>query len=228
MRLVAPTSLVISPPEEHIFGGAPRRFRDASDRARADWASADPARQARQAGCESTADGVLVPFFGRPHLATHPAGIVSAEAAPVHATVAILVLHYLTHADGAPVAGEWLAFRDLPDGLFYSPSFASRAEAPIAAAFGGGFGGTRAPGNELGEFRAAAASVGGDELDLADASFAFLALPRLRLAALLWEGDEDYPAEARILFDAAAGHYLAAEDLAGLGEALARRLISSR
>lgn len=223
----ARTSLVISTSGEQI-GGAPRRFRDASDRARADWASANPARQARQAGCESTADGVLVPFFGRPHLVTHPAGIVSAEAAPVHAAVAILVLHYLTHADGAPVAGEWLTFRDLPDGLFYSPSFASRAEAPIAAAFGGASGGARTPGNELGEFRAAAASVGGEELDLADASFAFPALPRLRLAALLWEGDEDFPAEAHILFDAAAGHYLAAEDLAGLGETLARRLTRVR
>ena len=205
--------------------GAPRRFRDALAQAQAEWTAADPARQAGRAGCRVSADGVVVPFFGRPHLVTHPDGGVSADGKAVHAAVAILVLHYLVRADGTPAAGAWLAFRDLPDGLFYAPSFASRAEAPIAAAFGGG---DPSAGRDLEAFRAAALAAGGEALDLADASFSFQALPQLRLAALLWEGDEDFPAEARIVFDAAAGHYLPAEDLAGLGEALTRKLTGGR
>jgi hypothetical protein len=194
-----------------------RRFRAALRRARSEWAAADPVRCAAQAGCGLTASGVVVPFFGQPHLVTHPEGDVSAGGAPAHVAVSILLLHYLLRADGSPPAGEWLAFRELPDGLFYAASFAQRAEAPLAQAFGAG---------GLEALRAAAAAAGGLPLELADAAYAFQALPRLALAALVWAGDDEFPAQASVVFDAAAGHYLPAEDLAGLGGLLARRLIS--
>ena len=163
-----------------------------------------------------------MPFFGQPHLVTHPEGDVSAGGAPAHVAVSILLLHYLLRADGTPPAGEWRTFRELPDGLFYAASFAERAEAPLAQAFGAGSGG----GYELARLHAAAAAAAGLQLDLADAAFAFQALPRLALAALVWAGDEEFPAQASVVFDANAGHYLPAEDLAGLGGLLARRLIS--
>ena len=199
-----------------------RRFRAAWEQARSEWAAADPARCAAQAGCGLSPDGVAVPFFGRPHLVTHPGGDVSAGGAPAHVAVSILLLHYLLRADGVPPAGEWLAFRELPDGMFYAASFAQRAEAPLAQAFGAGSG----SGDGLERFRGAAAVAGGLPLELADAAFAFQALPRLALAVLVWAGDEEFPAQASVVFDAAAGHYLPAEDLAGLGGLLARRLTS--
>src|SRR5665647_3213557 len=117
-----------------------RRFRAAWEQARAEWAAADPARCAAQAGCGLSPDGATVPFFGRPHLVTHPGGDVSAGGAPAHVAVSILLLHYLLRADGVPPAGQWLAFRELPDGMFYAASFARRAEAPLAQAFGAGSG----------------------------------------------------------------------------------------
>jgi hypothetical protein len=163
---------------------------------------------------------VTVPFFGEPHLVTHPGGDVSAAGAPAHVAVSILLLHYLLRADGAQPAGEWLAFRELPDGMFYAVSFAQRAEAPLAQAFGAG------SGAGLEAFRGAALAAGGLPLELADTAFAFQTLPRLALAVLAWEGDDEFPAQVSVVFDAAAGHYLPAEDLAGLGGLLARRLIS--
>jgi hypothetical protein len=199
-----------------------RRFRAAWEQARSEWAAADPARRAAQAGCGLSPDGVSVPFFGRPHLVTHPGGDVSAGGAPAHVAVSILLLHYLLRADGVSPAGEWLAFRELPDGMFYAASFAQRAEAPLAQAFGAG----SSSGDGLARLRAAAAAAGGLPLELADAAFAFQALPRLALAVLVWAGDEELPAQASLVFDAAAGHYLPAEDLAGLGGLLARRLTS--
>jgi hypothetical protein len=66
--------------------------------------------------------------------------------------------------------------------------------------------------------------LGGRSLALADAAYRFEAFPRLPVAVLLWAGDEDIPAQARILFDAHAGHYLPTEDLAGIGDWLAHRL----
>jgi hypothetical protein len=214
-----------------------QRFADALVKARGDWAAADAAACAARAGCECTAAGVLVPLFGRRHLVAHPAGRVTVAgtasgslddagavaAPPVHVAVAILLLHYLLTADGAPPAGTWSSYRELPDGLFYAGSFAARAEEPLTRAFGGPAPqGSGVSGLEA--FREAARRAGGDALTLGDASFRFVALPRVDVAVLVWAGDDEEPGEARVLFDANAGHYLPAEDLAGLGGQLARML----
>jgi hypothetical protein len=214
------TAAVTAPPE--------RRFADALEKAREGWAAAEAAAGAARAGCELVEGGVLVPLFGRPHLVTHPAGEVTAlppgdPAAPgetAHIAVAILLLHYLLFADGAAPAGTWSAYRELPDGLFYAASFAGRAEAPLARAFAGSPDG-------LDAFRAAARAAGGVALTLGDASFRFVALPRVDVAVLVWAGDDEELGEARVLFDAGAGHYLPAEDLAGLGGQLAHRLTAT-
>lgn len=201
-----------------------RRFADALRKARADWVVADAGACAARAGCECAPAGVLVPLLGEPHLVTHPDGAVTAGGAgearggdrQAHAAVAVLLLHYLLSAGGAPPAGRWVSFRELPGGLFYAPAFASRAEVPLAA--------TYAVAAGLPAFRDAAARLGGEPLDLADAAFSFRALPRVQMAVLVWLGDDELPGEARVLYDERAGEYLPAEDLAGLGGLLARRL----
>ena len=197
-----------------------RRFQIALDRARDDWAAADPARCAALAECSFTPEGIVVPYFGRPHLVTHPAGEVTilAAAKPAHASIVIVLLHHLLTADGAAPADRWLAFRELPDGLFYAQAFAGHAEGEIAQKFS----------NDVAAFRQVATALGGAALDLADASFRFQALPRLAVAVLLWAGDDEFPGQARILFDAAAGHYLPTEDLAGIGDWMAHKLISAK
>ena len=198
-----------------------RRFADALAKACEDWAAADAAACAARAGCRTTEDGVLVPLFGTPHLVTHPDGEVATGAQrPVHVAVVILLLHYLLGADGTPPAGRWSAYRELPDGLFYAASFAARAETPLARAFAGS-------GDAVERFRQAARDAGGDALTLGDASFRFVALPRVDVAVLVWAGDDDDPGEVRVLFDTHAGHYLPAEDLAGLGGQLAHRLLAA-
>ena len=205
-----------------------RRFADALAKAREEWAAADAAACAARAGCKLTEGGVLVPLFGAPHIVSHPGGEVTQEAGPgpaepgrpAHVAVAILLLHYLLGADGAPPAGAWSAYRELPDGMFYAFSFMQRAEQPVARAFA-------ASPDGLDGFRAAARALGGDALTLGDASFRFVALPRVDVAVLVWAGDDEEPGEARVLFDASAGHYLPAEDLAGLGGQIAHRLLAA-
>ncbi len=179
-----------------------------------------------------------MPFFGTPHLVTHPGGEVTAGDRPAPTAVGIVLLHYLLQADGTPPADDWCAYRDLPDGLFYAQAFANRAEIPLTEAFalagaaGRESGGPMTSGPAASDpglvrFNAAASAIGGEPLAMADAAYAFRALPRLSLAALLWLGDDDFPTRASIVFDAAAAHYLPAEDLAGLGGVLARRLVAA-
>lgn len=204
-----------------------RRFQSALDRACANWATAVPVRAAALAGCSVTPEGVIVPYFGRAYLVTHPAGIVTGVAEPrptasaparppqpAHISINIVLLHYLLTADGTPPADRWLTFRELPDGLFYAQAFAGHAEGLLAQKFGANLDG----------FRQAALGLGGTGLDLADVAYRFQAFPRLPIAVLVWAGDEDFPGQVRVLFDAHAGHYLPTEDLSGIGDWLAHRL----
>jgi hypothetical protein len=127
----------------------------------------------------------------------------------------ILLLHYLLTADGTPVTGQWIAFRNLPGGLGYDAAFEGRASLRLAHAFG----------SNQPAFEATAKGLAGERLAFGDASFLFRALPRVWLAIVLYLTDEEFPASANVLFDAAASHYMPTEDLAVLGGILAGRLI---
>lgn len=198
-----------------------RRYADALVKARAEWSAADAAACAARAGCQAAPDGVVVPLFGAPHLVAHPGGEVWAEPGrPAESPVAILLLHYLMGADGSPPAGTWSTYRELPDGLFYAAAFARRADQRLARAYAASVG-------ELDGFRRAARDLGGDALTLGDASYRFVGLPRVDVAVVVWAGDDEEPGEARVLFDAHAGHYLPAEDLSELGGRLAHRLVAA-
>jgi hypothetical protein len=220
------------------------RFQKAIEKAVEDWAAADPARCAELAGCGTTSAGVLVPFFGQRYLVSHPDGRVETEPVageaagqgkPAHVSIAILLLHYLLTADAAPTADRWATFRELPGGLFYAQAFAAHAEAPLAALIGGLADGVATDvvggdpvGRRIQELREAGARIGGVALDLADAALRFQALPRVPVAVLLWKGDDEFPGQAGILFDASAHHYLPTEDLAGMGDWLAHQLARGR
>jgi hypothetical protein len=44
---------------------------------------------------------------------------------------------------------------------------------------------------------------------------------------VLWEGDDEFPPNAQLLFDASVGHYLSLEDIVVLGQMTTRRMLHS-
>ena len=158
-------------------------------------------------------------FFGQPYYVHWPEGNVQQIATPSgpDITTRILLLHYLATADGTPQKDQWIAFRNLPGGLGYEAAFQSRANRRLSHTFGT---------NRV-SFEAAARALAGERLSFGDASFLFRLLPRVWLAVVLNLADEEFPANANVLFDAAVSHYLPTEDLAVLGGMLAGRLVKA-
>ena len=158
----------------------------------------------------------VVAFWGRDYLVSYPQGAVrDAEAGePPAMTVQIIILHYLVAADGCPMADRWIAFREFPGGLLYTAAFQRHVSAALAGAYG----------HDAAALARVGSRLGGERLGYGDASFRFRLLPRVALAVTLSVADDEFPADARVLFDAAANHYLSLEDLAGLGEWFAERL----
>lgn len=129
-----------------------------------------------------------------------------------------MLLYYLLTADGAPMSDRWISFRELPDGAFYHQAFQGYSGNVIAHTFS----------DDMEAFEQAARELKGTALPaLAPSAFAFQPLPRVRIACVLWPGDDEFPTRASVLFDAAASHYMPTDGLALLGAGLARRLIKS-
>jgi len=129
----------------------------------------------------------------------------------------VMLLYYLTHSDGTNPAGSWIAFHDLPNGMFYAQAFQGYSGNRLAHSFV----------NNVEGFERAAAVCGGQRIDIGDAAYVFWPLPRVALAAQYWRGDDEFAPRANILFDAAAWHYLTTDGLAVLGSQLVSRLIKA-
>jgi hypothetical protein len=127
-----------------------------------------------------------------------------------------MLIFYLHRADGTAPAGEWIGFRQLPDGAFYHQAFQSYSGDRLAQAFG----------QDHAAFTAAMGRFYGEPIPaLGSLAFAVRPLPLIRLAAVLWPGDEELPSRAAVLFDAAASHHLPTDGLALLGSGLVGRLL---
>jgi hypothetical protein len=200
-------------------------YEPALERAKQSFPGLDPAGVAARASVnlELLDEGqsqFLVPFLGRLYEVHWPSAVVRRAAGDdqgVDVVTRILLLHYLLTADGTPVGAKWITFRQLPGGLAYDAAFQGRANVRLARAFG----------RDRVAFEVAAGTLGGERLDFGDSAFSFRVLPRLWLAAILHLADDEFPANASVLFDASAHHYLPTEDLAVLGGLLASRLIKS-
>ena len=179
----------------------------------------DPARLAQRSGGALGEDGALwLQFWGENYCIPFPELIVRrayADEAPTDLDQALL-LAYLATADGATPSGRYISYRDLPDGMFYAQAFRGYAEMRLVRELGEG---------GVDAFRRGAESIGGQPIDLGNASYFFQVLPRVRLAAVYWLGDEDFPSQASILFEDTAPHYMSTDGLAVLGSHLVNAIV---
>lgn len=185
--------------------------------ARAELRGREPGELAALAGAEYRGGELLIRLLDREYRIAYPQLVAyeleSGKECPEE--LQALLLDYLRRADGTPPSGEWLAFRELPEGQFYYRTFQGYSGDSLVRAFG----------NDLESFKQAARALGGEPLDLGDAAFALRALPHIQMAAVYWRGDQEFSPRATVLFDAAAANYLPAEGLAILGRWLCSKLI---
>jgi hypothetical protein len=128
-----------------------------------------------------------------------------------------LILTYLYSADGAPPIDRWLGFRELPDGLFYAQAFQGYTGTELVRNLNG----------DVAVFRQASEKLQGAALATGDAGYVFQVLPHLKLAVVMWAGDDEFPAQAQVLFQESAPHYLVTEGLAIIGSLLIGHIVKA-
>lgn len=174
----------------------------------------------KRTGFETVADGEFrVPFLNRVYRVVFPGLEFKDETdgqKEVPIQEQILILHYM-RAPAIPVlTGNWISYREIPGASFYHSAFIRRAVDPLKKVFG----------EHIAGFLAAAETLGCRIIDSGDAGCEFRPFPHVPLRLILWAGDDEFPAEANIVFDENIKDILSPEDIAWLAGMVVYRLIS--
>jgi len=127
----------------------------------------------------------------------------------------ILILHYFTQAKGTPITNKVIAFRELPEGANYFPTFSKRAIKPLLDHFG------RQPERLID----AAERLGSHRVDYGDVAVTINAFSYVPITLVLWQGNKEFAPEGNILFDSTISDYLSTYDITVLCETISWKLV---
>jgi hypothetical protein len=180
-----------------------------------------PSKLVMYSGCEQDADGNFrLSFFWQQYVASARVFTIRRvkDGKVPSSFIQSLILTYLASANGTTPSGRWIGFRELPDGMFYAQAFRGYSGTRLVRQLTGG----------IEEFCRAAEALDGQPIaQIGDAGYAFTVLPRVQIAVVYWQGDEDLPSQARVLFEDTAAHYMPTDGLAILGSHLVGYLLKA-
>ena len=170
----------------------------------------DPGRVAEKAAAEFKGRRIILPHLNRRIVLDVDSHVFTMMETGEEAQIwlSILAIHYLNNSDGRQPLGKLKHFREFKEGSFYEPAFNRRTKDILTAVFGA----NPEPMKEAGR------KLGGKIIDSADAAVELRYFPMLPITCLVWRGDDEFPAEASVLFDETAELFFSAEDMAVAGQ----------
>ena len=124
-----------------------------------------------------------------------------------YSTAQILLLRYLLEGTFARPTGAFLAYQDLPWGNVYLRQFQGRCIRRLAKQYGG----------RTQVFRQVMEGLHAVPMDFGDCAYQLEIVDQVSLCLILWEGDDEYPPSAQILFSDNFPSAFSAEDAAYTG-----------
>ena len=126
----------------------------------------------------------------------------------------LFIVHYLLKSKDIEIRNEWISEKDIPGGATF---FRGPHEIPTKL-ISGRF------NNDLHRYTKACEQLNGVPLNLADAAYSFEITSRIPVATLYWVGDDDFPAESKILYDRTIAEHLASDIIYALATGICQRL----
>ena len=120
------------------------------------------------------------------------------------------LLRYLLESRDVAWAGQWKTFREMPWGEMYIKPYTGRVLTRAAFTFG----------TRVAAFKAAAEKMGAEAVNHGDAGYCFHLIGGYQMQILVWEGDEEFPPNAQILYSDNFADGFAAEDRVVAGDIL--------
>ena len=151
-------------------------------------------------------------LLGRTFTVSHPGCEFAAQdggALPPLPTRTFL-LRYLLESREVRFGGSWKTFREMPWGEMYIKPYTGRVLTRAAFSFG----------TRVAAFKAAAEKMGATPLNHGDAGFQFDLIGPYRMQLLVWEGDDEFPPNAQVLYSDNFAEGFAPEDRVVAGDIL--------
>lgn len=194
-------------------------YQFAYDKAVADLREKAPAVVCNNAVAEYSAISgtYVVPFFQKPYVVDVAGGEVYEQATGRRCALGtgMLILHYLAFAQDVEPSGKWITLKEVPNGgMVFYPAFKKEVLDGLVNTFQ----------HDLAAFDRAAVAFGGEKLKMAHSAYTFQAFPRVPLAVLLWEADEEFGGNANFLFDTTVEYFSPVETIICFGYYLGYKL----
>ena len=172
----------------------------------------DPAEAAMRTGAKWDSKEFYVNLLGREYAISHPEYALRAldGGNPPPLPTQTFLLRYLLEGKAVSNKGTWLTFREMPWGELYIKPYTGRVLTRAAFTFG----------TRIAAFRAACEKMGAMAVNHGDAGFQFDFIGGYRMQILVWEGDDEFPPNAQILYSDNFGGGFAAEDRVVAGDIL--------
>ena len=120
------------------------------------------------------------------------------------------LLRYLLESKQVSWGGSWKTFREMPWGEMYITPYTGRVLTRAAFTFG----------TRIDDFRTACEKMGALALPHGDAGYQFDVLGGYQMQLLVWEGDEEFPPSAQVLYSDNFADGFAPEDRVVAGDIL--------
>ena len=174
------------------------------------FASMSPEEMAAKSGVPYADGGFSLTLLTRTVTVSWPEmeAIFTDDGTAAAANIRILLARLIMEGRLTSAHGKMLAYTDMPWGNVYAQQFRGRCILRLAGTYG----------NNLPGFRSACEQLGGQPAASGDVSYDMPVLPGLTLRLILWEGDDEFPAQAQILFSDNFPDAFKAEDNAVVGD----------
>jgi len=168
-------------------------------------------------GCSVINSGFRIPFFQRTYTITAD-DVVDVKGKAVAYAVSVILCKYLLLCPRKPSQDHSLVtYKDFKDAAPLVRNFRSTVEQPISVTFA----------HRIDELEKRCLELGGEHFDAevsCQLAMRFNALPRVPIILLYYDADEEFSAQATLLFQKNVASYLDMECLAMIGGVLAHRL----
>ena len=179
------------------------------------FAALDGLEAAKRLGVPFEKGVFTLKLLGQTYEITHPDYTISGEGFASKALPPqTFLLRCLLEGKKGEATAEFKTFREMPWGELYIQPFTGRVLTRAAFTFG----------TRIAAFRSAAEKLGGLPLRHGDAGYEFDFMDNYRLRLLVWEGDDEFPPSAQLLYSANFETGFSAEDRVVAGDLLINAL----
>ena len=179
------------------------------------FSKADPAEISARLGIPFENNTFKITLLGTDYLVHHPESEIVGvddhiDPKKIPLPTQTYLIRYLLEGKRVPWQNTWKTFREMPWGELYIKPYTGRVLTRAAFTFG----------TRLAAFKTACEKMGATPVPNGDAGFEFAFIGGYKVRILVWEGDDEFPPNAQILYSDNFEDGFAPEDRVVTGDIL--------